>query len=383
MDFRYTESQENIRKLVREFVEREVLPGEYERYRSGRFDYTLYKRLGELGISSMCLPEEWGGVGADFLSWCLAQEELSRGDPHLSGALMVSVSSARAIIERGTPQQQEQWRDDYILPVLRAEATASSAITEPGAGTDTRAIQTRARLKDGFWVIDGQKTYITNATLENNLFINVLCVTDVQRGKKEFSTVFVPMNTPGVTRRPLRTMIGEIGLGEVFFEECRVPASNVIGERGGGRAYTVRIGFARARVGVASQALGIAEACFEEALRYAQQRIAFGQPISKFQFIQGMLADMALEKELSRLIRDKAAVAVDEGHPDLRLSGMAKYFCCESAKRAADQAVQIHGGLGYMDECRVSRLYRSVRLTTIADGTTEIQKYIIAREVGC
>lgn len=383
MDFEYTEAQKSIRTMVREFVEKEVKPGELERFRSGKFDYGLYKRLGEVGISSMYFPEEWGGAGSDFLSWCLAREEISRVDPHLSGTLMVATSAARNVIQQGTEEQKKAWKD-LILSVIKAEATASSAITEPGAGSDTYGIQTRAVLRNGKWVINGQKTYITNASLENNVFIVVLCVTGINEdGRKEFTNIFVPTNTPGVTRRPLKSMSRGEGLGEIFFDDCEVPAFNALGERGRGRLMTVRYGFATARVGVASSGLGIAEAAFEEALNYARQRLAFGRPISKFQFVQNMLVEMAVEKELSRLIRDKAAVAVDKGEPDLRLSGMAKYFCCESAKRATDMAIQIHGGLGLMEESKTSRLYLAVRYLTIADGTNEIQKYIIARELGC
>jgi alkylation response protein AidB-like acyl-CoA dehydrogenase len=178
-------------------------------------------------------------------------------------------------------------------------------------------------------------------------------------------------------------MAGWESLGQLFFDNCRVPAFNLIGRRGIGRGYTVRKGFAEARIGVGSFSLGVAEVAFEEALNYAKQRIAFGQPISKFQFVQAMLVDVALELELSRLLRDKAATSVDEGNVDLKLSSMVKYFCCESAKRATDHAIQIFGGLGFTDECRVSRLYRGIRMATIADGTTEIQKFIIAREMGC
>jgi len=381
MEFHYTEAQQATRRLVREFTEREVLPGEYERFREGRFDYQLYRRLGELGISSMHFPPEWEGAGSDFLSWCLALEELSRGDSSMAVSLMVATLGAKQILEQGTGEQKERWRDEYILPVIRAEATSSAAITEPGAGSDTAGIQTRAELRGDEWVINGQKAYITNAVLENNAFVIVLCRTSKE--KREFSSILVPINTPGLTRRPLRTMGGFDGLGEFFFDDCRVPAFNLVGERGGGRGYIVRKEFAVARICVASISLGIAEAAFEEALRYAQQRLAFGQPISKFQFVQSMLVDMALEKELSRLLRDKAACSIDEGNLDLKLSSMAKYFCCESAKRATDYAVQVHGALGFMDETRVSRLYRAVRAYTIADGTTEIQKFIIARELGC
>ncbi|MDP6346768.1 MAG: acyl-CoA dehydrogenase family protein [Dehalococcoidia bacterium] len=383
MEFHYSESQEATRKLAREFAVREVAPGAAERDRTGQFDYHLYRRIGELGISGMRFPEEFGGTEADFLSWCLALEELGRVDMSLAVTLFVAVSTGHQLVEMGTGEQLREWNEPFIRPVAEARATASAAITEPGAGSDTASIQTTAVLEDGGWVINGTKAFITNGGLQNNVCTVVVALTD--RASKEFSSILVPAGTPGYSMMPAYKKLGwrSSDTREMVFEDCRVPAENLVGQRGVGRQYTVAKLFAEARINISSASLGLHTACLEESLNYARERVAFRRPISQFQFVQGMLVDMALEAELSRLLRDKAARAVDEGTIDRTLSSMAKYFCCESSRKAADRAIQVHGGTGFMDECAVSRYYRDIRACTIADGTTEIQKWIIARELGC
>lgn len=293
------------------------------------------------------------------------------------------MGAALLLSRSGTPEQKDKWKGEYILPVVRAEATASLGISEPGAGSDTGGVQTTAVLEGNYWVINGTKAFISNAGLDNNRYVSVLCLTN--RTKREFSNILVPKGTPGYRVMPSYRMLGSAvpGLCGLVFEDCRVPAFNLVGERGGGRRYIVDKFFVEGRTGLGSVALGLAQACFESALSHAQQRMAFKRPISQFQFIQAMLVDMALELELSRLLRDKTALSIDEGRYDAKLSSMVKYFCCESAQRAADQAIQIYGGMGLMDECPASRYYRQIRPFTIADGTTEIQKWVIARELGC
>ncbi len=381
MDFTYSEFQESTRKLVHEWVENEVRPEEYHRFTSGVWDSALFRRLGELGISQMLFSEEWGGVNADYLTWCLVLETVARGDPEMAGCLMVTMANARQVVETATEEQKAAFKDKYLTPVINAECMCSGAITEPEAGTDVSRIQTKANLVDDKWIINGEKTYITNSGLENNVFISVLCVTD-NKGSKEFNYIFVPTDTPGITINPMRTMYGSSHeLGQIFFNDCCVPAFNLLGQRGKGQKYVVRDVFATARIGVASLALGVADACFEDALSYAKNRIAFGRPISKHQYIKFSLAEMALTNELSRMMRDKAAMSVVGGTYNMKLSSMSKFFCCESANQVAYKAIQIHGGLGLMDEVRVSRFYRFVRGMTIADGTSEIQRHIIAREL--
>lgn len=381
--FDYTEEQLSIQRLARSFAQREIAPGAAERDREKRFDYELYRKLGELGIAAMRLPPEYGGSNADFLSWCLALEELSVADADIPGVLMVAAGQARRLVNLGTAEQKEAWRDCYIMPLARAEATASGAITEPDAGSDTRAIKTIAVLDGDEWVINGSKAFITNAGLENNLFVACVAVTDREKG--EFSSILVPQGTPGFTVGTPYETIGNntTGLRPLYFEDCRVPAFNLIGERGQARRMIVERGFVEARIGVGSMSLGVARACFDAALSYARERMAFHRRLSQFQFVQAMLVDMALELETGHLLRDKAAFYVDQEKHDRRLSSMVKYFCCEAAKKAADQAIQVHGGAGYTDNHRLGRYWRSARALTIADGATEVQKWIVARELGC
>jgi len=378
----YSEAQQAIQRMVRDFARREIAPGAAERDATGQFDYDLYYRLGELGITGMAFPEDYGGSPAGFLSLCLAAEEIARVDMSLSWTLMVGIMGASMIVTLGTEEQKALWRDKWVVPVVKGEAVTSGAITEPDAGSDTAAIKTRAVLDGGEWVINGSKAFVTNAGLNNNIFVTVLCLTDAE--KRRFDTIIVPTGTPGYRIMPAYKKMGlrSCDTRELAFDNCRVPAINVLGPRGGGRGRILR-GFFAARIALASTALGLARECLELALDYAKQRYAFGRPIAEFQHVQAMLVDMALNVELSRLIRDKAARLLESGQPHAKEAAMAKYFCCESAKQAADCAVQVFGAIGFMDECPVSRYYRDVRAATIADGTTQIQKHIIARELGC
>jgi len=381
MDFGYTEEQEAVRKMVRSFAENEIEPGAEERDKTGKFDYGLYRRLGELGICGMRFPEEYGGSDAGFLTWCLALEEMGRVDLSLSWSLFVGTGTTMRILNLGTPEQIEQFNDKWILPTIKGEALGAGAITEPGAGSDTSRIQTTAVQEGDEWVINGTKAFITNAGLDICNVASVVCLTDKE--KKEFEMILVPVGTPGYRIMPPYRKMGlrSSYTAELAFDGCRVPLINAIGERGAGRADTVKL-LAIGRVSLCSTALGLHHACYEQAIKYAKMRVAFKQPIFEFQHVQGMLVDMALDMELSRMMRDKAALLIDQGKPHMKEASMAKYFCCEAAIRAANSAVQIHGATGYMDECAVSRYYRDIRAATIADGTTQIQKWIIAREIG-
>lgn len=376
----YKDHQEAIRKMVRDFAEKEVAPGAAERDRTGEFDYALYRRLGDLGITGIMAPEEYGGSNAGFLAWNLAIEELSRVDAAFGLTAFVGAAGV-GIVEMGTEEQKEMWTEKWVLPIIRAEAVSAGAITEPDAGSDTRGIKTTAVLDGDEWVINGTKTFSTNAGLDNCVYVMVVCLTDKE--KKEFSNIIVPTGTPGYTIMPKLQKMGirSSDTRELHFDDCRVPAMNLLGERGIGRSYITRVGFAQGRIITTSVARGIHQACLDESLKYALQRIAFGRPIYAFQYIQEMLVDMYMNLEISRLLRDKAALLLEQGEAPLLEAAMAKYFGCDAAKRAADHAVQIHGGLGYMDECPVSRYYRDVRWVTIGDGTSEIQKLIIAREI--
>jgi len=383
-DLNYTEQQRAIRTMVRDFAEKEIAPGAEERDRTGEFPYDLYIRLGELGLTYMRYPKEYGGMDSDYLSFCLAAEEIARVDCSLAITLVSSVANGLELLVGATEEQKKRWMDDFILPVAQGQAIVCGAVTEPQAGSDTAGIQTYAALDGGEWVINGSKSLITNAGLKNCVCVLVLALTN--RAEREFSTFMVPTGTPGYTIMPKYRKMGwrSSDTRELAFEECRVPAGNVVGVIGGGRKRIVTSAFCETRIGVATLSLGVHQACYERSLEYAKQRIAFGKPLSKFQHIQNMLVEMATDLELSRLLRDKAALLVDVADtPPMKEASMAKLYCCEVAKKAADYAIQIHGGLGYMDECPVSRYYRDVRVTTIVDGATDIQKIIIAKELGC
>ncbi len=382
MDPTYTEQQEMVRKSVREFADKEIAPGAEERDRTGRFDYALYRRLGELGIIGLRFPEEYGGSDADFLSWLLSLEEIGRVDLSLAWTLMVGVGTGASLARGGTEEQKRTWMDKLIMPTLRGEAITAAGITEPGAGSNTRALQTTATREGNEWVINGTKAFITNAGLDINVAVSVMCVTDKKR--LQFNSILVPTGTPGYTIMPPYRKMGlrSSYTGELVFDNCRVPSSYMLENPNSPRSYAME-GMGGARTNLASTVIGLHQACLDHALSYAKDRQAFGRPISQFQHIQAMLVDMALELELSRLLRNKVAWMIEQEMPIIKESSMLKYFACESAKRAADSAVQIHGAVGYMDECPVSRYYRDVRAATIADGTTQIQKHIVARELGC
>jgi butyryl-CoA dehydrogenase len=327
----------------------------------------------------MLFGEEFGGSGADTLSFCLALEAISRVDMSLALTLWVGIQGAQSMAHAGDEHVAE-WRNRYIVPTVRGEVVSAGGITEPDAGSDTAALKTRARLDGDEWVIDGSKIFISNAGLDTCGFVMVLCRTD-----EGFGIVIVPTGTPGYTMGPsLRKMgLRSSDTRELFFDGCRVPAMNLLGGRGSGRQAIVGGGFHITRLYLASQAIGLAAECLELSSAHAKRRIAFKRPIARFEYVQGMLVDMAVEIEAARLLRDKACHLHDAHVPYAKEAAMTKLFCTEMAKRAADHAVQIYGGAGYMDEAPVSRYYRDIRATTIAEGTSEIQKYIIARELGC
>jgi short/branched chain acyl-CoA dehydrogenase len=293
--------------------------------------------------------------------------------------LWVGVQGALSMTH-GTDGQIEAWRETYIAPTVRGEALSAGAITEPDAGSDTAALKTSAVPHGDEWVINGSKIFISNAGLENCAFAMVLC-----RTSEGFAIVIVPTGTPGYTMgTPLRKMgLRSSDTRQLFFDDCRVPALNVLGGTESGRQAIVAAAFYITRLYLASQALGLAAECLDASLAHAKSRVAFKRPIARFQYVQGMLVDMAVDIEAGRLLRDKACLMYEAGMPYAKEAAMTKLFCTEMAKRAADGAVQIFGGLGYMDETPVSRYYRDIRAATIAEGTSEVQKYIIARELGC
>jgi len=385
MDFEYTEAQKQIRTMVRDFAVNEVAPGAEERDRTGEFDYSLWKKMGNLGIIGIKLPSEVGGSGDSLLSFCLAVEEISRVDMSLGVTLLVAEGAAHAILDHSL-KKMNGWIDKYIKPIIAGDAFGCTAITETEAGSNTAAIQTYGRPDGNYLAINGTKVFITNAGLKNCLFVSPILLTD--KATREFSLILVPTGTPGYTIMPKYHKMGwrSSDTRELHFDDCKVPKENIIGEKGTGRGKVIREGFSHVRTISSSSALGIHQACIDESLKYAKERVVFGKSIGKKQFVQQMICDMVLEAEMGRLLRDKAAKMaelVELGSSQLMYwSSLAKWFCCDAANRAAYSAVQIHGGIGVMDECPVSRYYRDVRTWTIGDGTSEIQKIIVARELG-
>ncbi|HTI13325.1 MAG TPA: acyl-CoA dehydrogenase family protein [Dictyobacter sp.] len=382
MDFTLTEEQTAIRQTCREFAKQEIKPLAEKLDTTGEFPYSLIQQMGDLGLLGLPFPEEYGGAGADFLSYCLAIEEISRGDTSIGITMEAHTSlGATPFYLFGNQQQKES----FLYPLASGKQLWAFGLTEPEAGSDSGGTQTRAVLEDGQWRINGAKAFITNAGTDMSGGITITAVTGVaSNGRKEISNIVVPKGTSGYTiGQPYKKMGWKASdTRPVAFEDCLVPAENVLGHPGDGFKQFMQI-LDGGRVAIAALSVGLAQACLDEALLYAKQRKQFGQPISSFQAIQFKLADMDMEIELARLMYYKAAWLHMQGLPYRREASMAKLFASETAKRVADQAVQIHGGYGYMDEYPVSRYWRSVKINEIGEGTSEVQRMVIAKQLGC
>src|SRR2546421_7547556 len=382
MDFELNEEQLAIRDTCREFAEQEIKPLAEEMDRTGAFPYPLIQKMGELGLLGLPFPEEYGGAGADFLSYCLAIEEISRGDVSVGITMEAQTSlGATPFYLFGNQRQKEQ----YLVPLARGEQLWAFGLTEPEAGSDSAGTQTRAVLKDGQWCINGSKAFITNAGTDMTGGVTITAVTgSLPAGRKEITNIIVPQGTVGYhIGNPYKKMGWKASdTRPLSFEDCVVPEENILGQCGDGFKQFMHI-LDAGRVAIAALSVGLAQACLDEALSYAKQRKQFGQPIGKFQAIQFKLADMDTAIELARLMYYKAAWLHRQGKPYTREASMAKLFASETAKRAADQAVQIHGGYGFMDEFPVSRYWRSVKVNEIGEGTSEVQRMLIAKLLGC
>ncbi len=382
MDFTLNEEQLAIRDTCRDFAEQEIKPRAEEMDRTGEFPYELIRKMGELGLLGLPFPEDYGGAGADFLSYCIAMEEISRGDVSVGITMEAHTSlGASPFFFFGSREQKEH----YLPPLARGEQLWAFGLTEPEAGSDSGGTQTRAVLRDGSWHINGSKSFITNAGTEMTGGVTITAVTGKRPdGHNEISNVTVPKATPGyIIGSPYKKMGWKASdTRPLTFEDCIVPAGNILGQRGDGFKQFMQI-LDAGRVAIAALSVGLAQACLDEALSYSKVRKQFGQPISKFQAIQFKLADMATEIELARLMYYKAAWLHMQGKHYTKEASMAKLFASETAKRAADQAVQIHGGYGFMDEFPVSRYWRSVKINEIGEGTSEVQRILIAKQLGC
>jgi short/branched chain acyl-CoA dehydrogenase len=376
MRFDLTEEQQQIRRLVRDFADGEVRPVAEELDREKRFPYEIVAKLGELGLMGMRYPEEYGGGGADTLSYAIAIEELARGDSSVAITMAAHTSLGTwPVYAFGSGELKDEW-----MPKLcSGERLGAFGLTEPEAGSDAGNVRTRAELDGDDWVINGAKQFITNSGTDISGFVTITART----GDSEISNILVPNGTPGYEiGAPYRKMGWNASdTRPLAFEDCRVPEENLVGPRGQGFKQFLQT-LDGGRIGVSAMGVGLAQGALDEALAYAKERVAFGKPISKYQAIQAKLADLSTEIEAARLLTYKAALEKEAGKNFSLTAAQAKLKTGRLAVRATEEAVQIHGGYGYIEEYPVCRFYRDAKILTIGEGTDEVQQMVIARQLG-
>jgi short-chain 2-methylacyl-CoA dehydrogenase len=380
-DYTLSDEYEALRQAVREFAVEAVAPVIGDFYERHAFPYDLIRQMGKMGLFGLPFPTEYGGEGGDYFALCLALEELARVDSSVAITLEAAVSLGAMPIHRfGTTEQKERW-----LPALcRGEALAAFGLTEPGFGSDAGGTTTRAVLDGDEWVINGSKAFITNSGTDITSLVTVTAVTgENPDGTKELSTIIVPSNTPGFTALPGYSKVGWCASDthELAFDGVRVPAANLLGERGRGFAQFLRI-LDEGRIAIAALSVGLAQGCVDESLKYAQERHAFGGPIGRYQAIQFKIADMEARAHVARLAYYDAAARMLRGEPFKRQAAMAKLTASETAMANAREATQVHGGYGFMNEFPVARFYRDAKVLEIGEGTSEVQRMVIARGLG-
>lgn len=376
-DLELSEDQRMIRDMARDFARREIAPHAQAWEKAGWIDDALVAQMGELGLLGMVVPEEWGGSYIDYVAYALAVEEISAGDG-ATGALMSIHNSVGCgpVLNYGSQAQKDEW----LAELASGRAIGCFALTEPQAGSEAHNLRTRAELVDGQWVLNGSKQFCSNA--KRAKLAIVFAVTDPDLGKKGLSAFLVPIDTPGfaVERSEHKMGIRASDTCAVSLSDCRIPEANLLGERGKGLAIALS-NLEGGRIGIGAQALGIARAAFEAALLYARERVQFGKPIAEHQSIANMLADMQTQLNAARLLILHAARLKSAGLPCLSEASQAKLFASEMAEKVCSQAVQIHGGYGYLEDYPVERYYRDARITQIYEGSSEIQRLLIAREL--
>jgi butyryl-CoA dehydrogenase len=386
MDFELTSEQHAIRDTCRDFAREVIAPAAEELDRTHTFGYDIVRQMGELGLFGLPFPEEAGGAGGDFLSLCIAIEEVSRADAGIGITLEAAVCLGTApIFEFGTAEQKAKWLPD----LLAGRKLWAFGLTEPEAGSDAGATKTRAEQRDGTWVINGAKQFITNCGTKISAGVTITAVTGREKdGDAEISALMVPVGTPGYHVLESYRKLGwhSSDTHPLSFDDCEVPAENLLGQRGGGYRQFLRT-LTGGRIAIAALSVGVAQACLDASLAYAKDRHAFGVPISKHQAVQFKLADMAMETEVARTIVYRAASAYGREGAETsdevrRLAAMSKLYASEASKRAADNAVQIHGGYGFMEDYPVARYWRDVKVNEIGEGTSEVQRMLIARLLG-
>ncbi|MGG0846573.1 acyl-CoA dehydrogenase [Peribacillus simplex] len=380
MDFSLTKEQQMIKEMVREFAEKEIKPIAIELDAKSMFAEDVFKKMGKLGLLGIPFPEEYGGSGGDTISYAIAVEEIGKacGGTGLSYAAAVSLG-ASPIYYFGTEEQKQK----YLVPITTGETLAAFGLTEPNAGSDAGGTRTTAVLEGDEYVINGEKTWITNASYSRTITVTAVSGKD-SRGKNIISAFIVPTDTEGLTINSNYEKMGVRASNtcEIILDNVRVPKKNLLGDPDKGFKqflFTLDGG----RISIAALAVGIAQAAFDKALAFSKERIQFGKSISSFQAIQFKLADMAMEIELARNMVYKAAWLKDNKKPFAKEAAYAKLFASETAFRASNQAIQIHGGSGYMREYEVERYLRDAKLLEIGEGTSEIQRIVIARQLGC
>ena len=374
MDFELTKKQEMFRTLFQEFAEKEVEPIASEIDETGEFPWDTVKKMGKLGFLGLPFPKEYGGAGADTLTYIMAVEEISRACAATGVILSAHVSlSCHPIYQFGTPQQKEK----YLVPMAKGELLGAFGLTEPNAGTDAAGQQTLAVRDGDAYILNGTKIFITNGGCAD-VYI-VFAMTDPTKGLKGISAFIVEKGTPGFTFGPREHKMGirASSTTELIFQDCRIPKENLLGKEGEGFKIAMQT-LDGGRIGIGAQALGIAQAALDECIRYTKERQQFNKPLSSFQAVQWMIADMATDIDAARFLVYRAAVLKDKKKPFSKEAAMAKLFASEVAMKHTVKAVQIHGGYGYMKEYKVERLMRDAKITEIYEGTSEVQRMVIA-----
>jgi len=382
MDLNLSEEHEALRSTVEDFARKEVAPVIGDLYEREEFPYEIVRKMGEMGLFGLPIGEEYGGMGGDYFALCLALEELARVDSSVAITLEAGVSlGAMPIYRFGTEEQKQEW-----LPALTAgEKLGAFGLTEPGGGSDAGATRTTARQDGDEWVINGSKAFITNSGTDITSVVTVTAITggrDVA-GRREISAIMIPAGTPGfrVSKKYSKVGWSASDTRELFFDDVRVPASNLVGERGRGYAQFLSI-LDEGRVAIAALSVGLAQGCVDESVRYAQEREAFGHKIGQYQAIQFKIADMEVRAHTARLAYYAAAAKMLAGQPFKKEAAIAKLVASNAAMDNARDATQVFGGYGFMNEYPVGRFYRDAKILEIGEGTSEVQRMLIARQLG-
>lgn len=377
MNFDLTSEQEMILKTIREFADEEVAPGALERDRTKEFPVEIFKKMASLGLMGLPFPEEYGGAGADTVSFAIVTEELSRACASTGITYSAHISLGGAPLYLFGTEEQKQ---TYLVPICTGETFGAFGLTEPSAGSDAGGTRTTAVEKGGEYIINGNKCFITNASYAKHLALTA--ITGEKDGKKEISAIIVPTDAEGfkIIDNYEKMGLHSSNTTELVLEDVRVPTEHLLGKKGEGfKQFLITLD--GGRIGIGAMALGIAQAAYEKAVQYAKERQQFGRSLSHFQAIQFKLADMAMKIELARNMVYKAAWLKDQGRPFSKEASMCKLYASEICMEITDQAVQIHGGYGYMKDYHVERYMRDGKLTEIGEGTSEVQRLVIARQI--